>query len=86
MSVFVFSFLQVRAVQSGMVLVLDEADKAPTHVTCVLKNIIEGGDITLADGRRIVHSGRNINIVRNASAPQEVSYRNVNASQNSAWK
>ena len=39
-----------------MVLVVDEADKAPTHVTCILKNIIEGGEITLADGRRIVHS------------------------------
>ena len=45
---------KVRALQSGMVLVVDEADKAPTHVTCILKNIIEGGEITLADGRRIV--------------------------------
>ena len=49
--------LQVNALQSGMVLVIDEADKAPTHVTCVLKNILEGGEITLADGRRVVHSG-----------------------------
>ena len=40
---------------SGMVLVVDEADKAPTHVTCILKNIVEGSEITLADGRRIVH-------------------------------
>ena len=48
--------MQVRAVQSGMVLVVDEADKAPTHVTCILKNIIGRGDVTLADGRRIVHS------------------------------
>ncbi len=47
--------MQVRALESGMVLVVDEADKAPTHVTCVLKNIIEGSEITLADGRRIVH-------------------------------
>ena len=38
-----------------MVLVVDEADKAPTHVTCVLKNIIEQSEITLADGRRIIH-------------------------------
>lgn len=50
-------YLQVNALQSGMVLVIDEADKAPTHVTCVLKNILEGGEITLADGRRVVHSG-----------------------------
>lgn len=27
----------VQAVKSGHVLVVDEADKAPTHVTCVLK-------------------------------------------------
>lgn len=50
-------YLQVNALQSGMVLVIDEADKAPTHVTCVIKNILEGGEITLADGRRVVHSG-----------------------------
>lgn len=47
--------LQVRALEKGMVLVVDEADKAPTHVTCILKNIIEGSEITLADGRRITH-------------------------------
>ena len=33
----------VRAVRSGHVLVIDEADKAPTHVTCILK---------VAQGRR----------------------------------
>lgn len=27
----------VQAVKSGHVLVVDEADKAPTHVTCILK-------------------------------------------------
>lgn len=27
----------VQAVRSGHVLVVDEADKAPTHVTCILK-------------------------------------------------
>ena len=47
-------FKQVRAVKSGMVLVVDEADKAPTHVTCILKNLVENSEITLADGRRIV--------------------------------
>ncbi len=51
-----YQLFQVRALVSGMVLVVDEADKAPTHVTCILKNIIEGSEITLADGRRIVHS------------------------------
>lgn len=27
----------VQAVKNGHVLVVDEADKAPTHVTCILK-------------------------------------------------
>lgn len=65
----------VRAVQEGSILVVDEADKAPTHgarypdllcarithrftgclsVTCVLKSLVEAGDMTLSDGRRIV--------------------------------
>jgi hypothetical protein len=30
----------VRAAQDGSVLVVDEADKAPTQVTCILKVII----------------------------------------------
>ncbi|KJE89891.1 hypothetical protein CAOG_008496 [Capsaspora owczarzaki ATCC 30864] len=44
----------VRAVMLGHVLVVDEADKAPTHVTCVLKALAESGEMALADGRRIV--------------------------------
>ena len=44
----------VRAVESGAILVVDEADKAPTHVTVILKGLVESGDMTLADGRRIV--------------------------------
>jgi len=54
------SWSQVRALESGMVLVVDEADKAPTHVTCILKNIIERSEITLADGRRIIHRGNEL--------------------------
>lgn len=46
-------FYQVRAVQFGRVLVVDEADKAPTHVTAILRNIVGGETITLADGRKI---------------------------------
>ncbi len=48
----------VRAVRSGHVLVVDEADKAPTHVTCVLKTLVESGEMILSDGRRIVTSAR----------------------------
>jgi len=44
----------VKAVKSGSVLVVDEADKAPTHVTCILKTLVESGEMHLADGRRIV--------------------------------
>jgi len=43
----------VRAVQRGVALVIDEADKAPTEVTSVLKSLVEDGELLLADGRRI---------------------------------
>lgn len=44
----------VKAVRFGRVLVVDEADKAPLHVTCVLKSLIECGEMQLSDGRKIV--------------------------------
>jgi MoxR-like ATPase len=44
----------VRAVREGYVLVIDEADKAPTHVTSILKALAEDREMLLADGRRIV--------------------------------
>ncbi len=44
----------VRAVKLGHILVVDEADKAPTSVTCILKTLVESGEMHLADGRRIV--------------------------------
>lgn len=46
----------VVAVKTGRVLVVDEADKAPTYVTCVLKTLVENGEMLLSDGRRIVPS------------------------------
>ena len=45
----------VRAVSRGYILVVDEADKAPTNVTCILKTLVESGEMHLSDGRRIVH-------------------------------
>ena len=48
--------VQVRAVRHGLVLLVDEADKAPTHVTCVLQNLIKWGEMALSDGRKIVPS------------------------------
>ncbi|KAK7153742.1 hypothetical protein R3I94_007188 [Phoxinus phoxinus] len=44
----------VKAVKMGHILVIDEADKAPTNVTCILKALVESGEMILADGRRIV--------------------------------
>uniref|UniRef100_A0A2K5YGP3 von Willebrand factor A domain containing 8 n=1 Tax=Mandrillus leucophaeus TaxID=9568 RepID=A0A2K5YGP3_MANLE len=46
----------VKAVKLGHILVVDEADKAPTNVTCILKTLVENGEMILADGRRIVAS------------------------------
>ena len=44
----------VKAAKEGRVLVIDEADKAPLHVTCILKSLVECGEMILSDGRRIV--------------------------------
>jgi len=44
----------VRAVKLGHILIVDEADKAPTNVTCIIKTLVESGEMHLADGRRIV--------------------------------
>lgn len=46
----------VKAVKYGHVLVIDEADKAPTHVTCILKTLVESGQMVLSDGRRITNN------------------------------
>jgi len=46
----------VQAAKSGNILVVDEADKAPTNVTCILKSLVESQEMILSDGRRIVPS------------------------------
>ncbi|XP_019792046.2 von Willebrand factor A domain-containing protein 8 isoform X1 [Tursiops truncatus] len=51
----------VKAVKLGHVLVVDEADKAPTNVTCILKTLVENGEMILADGRRIVANSALVN-------------------------
>ena len=43
----------VRAAREGYVLMIDEADKAPTHVTALLKGLAEDREMMLGDGRRI---------------------------------
>ena len=47
----------VRALTHGRVLVLDEADKAPLEVTCVLRSLLAEGSMVLADGRRVAPIG-----------------------------
>ena len=44
----------MQALKFGHVLVIDEADKAPINVTCVLKTLVESGEMILGDGRRVV--------------------------------
>lgn len=46
----------VKAVKNGHILVIDEADKASIQVTCILKSLIECGEMTLSDGRMILPS------------------------------
>uniref|UniRef100_A0A8C8HF33 AAA+ ATPase domain-containing protein n=1 Tax=Oncorhynchus tshawytscha TaxID=74940 RepID=A0A8C8HF33_ONCTS len=52
-----------ESVKMGHILVIDEADKAPTNVTCILKTLVESGEMILADGRRIVSAERRPNTI-----------------------
>lgn len=45
----------VRAAKHGRILVLDEADKAPIEVVALLKGLIEDGQLSLPDGRKLCH-------------------------------
>ncbi|XP_067641687.1 von Willebrand factor A domain-containing protein 8 [Eurosta solidaginis] len=47
----------VKAVKNGHILVIDEADKAPVNVTCILRTLVENGEMVLSDGRKIVPAG-----------------------------
>uniref|UniRef100_A0A915CPU8 VWFA domain-containing protein n=1 Tax=Ditylenchus dipsaci TaxID=166011 RepID=A0A915CPU8_9BILA len=49
----------IKAVRNGLVLVVDEADKAPLHVVAILKSLLDTGVLHLADGRKIVPSVTN---------------------------
>lgn len=41
----------IRALKTGTVLMLDEVDKAPTHITAILKSLVDKQAFTLPDGR-----------------------------------
>lgn len=68
--VFVFAWLQVKATKLGHILVIDEADKAPTNVTCILKTLVESGEMILADGRRIISGICNLSLTQDIKAWQ----------------
>ena len=57
----------VRAAIHGRILVLDEADKAPTEVVALLKGLVEDGQLSLPDGRMLCYedssSDSDMNIV-----------------------
>ena len=46
----------LRAVKAGRCLVVDEADKAPLEVVCVLKALAEDAELSLPDGRTVVRA------------------------------
>ena len=48
----------IRAAKLGRVLVLDEADKAPLEVVCLLKGLLGDGEIQLASGERLLSQER----------------------------
>lgn len=54
----------VRAATEGCALVIDEADKAPVEVVSVLKGLVEDGELSLADGRRISRHARGPGIIQ----------------------
>lgn len=62
----------VKAVRLGHVLVVDEADKAPTHVTCILKTFVENGEMILSDGRKIYPSNADQLQSNEASSPETI--------------
>lgn len=68
--VFVFAWLQVKAAKLGHILVIDEADKAPTNVTCILKTLVESGEMILADGRRIISGMCKLSLTQDLKAWQ----------------
>lgn len=53
----------VRAAKEGTILVIDEADKAPVEVVCLLKMLVEDGELLLQDGRRLLTADRIANLL-----------------------
>jgi len=43
----------LRAIKHGRYIIIDEADKAPSHVVAVFRSLAGQGELTLSDGRRV---------------------------------
>lgn len=43
----------LRAIKSGRIIVVDEADKAAEHVVAIFRSLAGQGELTLSDGRRV---------------------------------
>ena len=71
----------VQAAAHGHTLVIDEADKAPTHVTAILKSLLADGEMLLADGRRLV-MGIEANPSQQSSPHSRNGGRNTNGFSN----
>jgi von Willebrand factor A domain-containing protein 8 len=52
----------VKAAKHGYALVIDEIDKAPINVTCILKSLVENGEMWLSDGRKIVPNDSEVDV------------------------
>jgi MoxR-like ATPase len=50
----------VRAARHGRVLIVDEADKAPLQVVCILKGLVEDGQMVLGDGRMLASNASTV--------------------------
>lgn len=44
----------MRAATTGRTLIVDEADKAPLEVVCILKGLIEDGEMLLGSDKRLI--------------------------------
>ena len=57
-----------QASRCDRVLVVDEADKAPLEVVCVLKALAEDGELALADGRTLARAGEGVDVAVHVAA------------------
>lgn len=60
------------AAKTGRVLVIDEADKAPLEILCLLKMLAEDGELILHDGRRLLSQQRIEQEYPNSSQGQDI--------------